>query len=90
MLAMRPVAREVLVEAFVMLRPHAATSSQIDVMEDVLLTLPVNCDKVLLTLITRFAHSPIRPFGFGIEARKERRIARVRELTLSAIARAGT
>ncbi len=73
MLAMGAVAREVLLDALVALGPDAATSRRSDVIEDVLLTLPVTCDKVFLTLIGRFAHSPI---------------ARVRELTRAAIARA--
>lgn len=73
MLAMGPVAREVLVDALVMFAPDPATSRHSDALEDVLSALPVSCDDVLLASVRPFTRSPI---------------ARVRELARSAIARA--
>jgi len=73
MLAIGPGGRDVLRAALVKLTPHADTGRHAELVEDVLLALPVRCDDDLLADAARFAKSPV---------------PRVRELVLAAIARA--
>ena len=71
--AIGPSARDVLRAALVRLSPHAETGRHADVVEDLLLALPVRCDDNLLASVARFAKSPV---------------PRVRELALATVARA--
>jgi serine/threonine-protein kinase len=73
MLAIGPGAYDVLRAALAKLAPYADTERHATVIEDVLLALPARCDDDLLAFVACFAKSPV---------------ARVRELTLSTIARA--
>jgi len=73
MLAIGPGGRDVLRAALVRLTPHADTGRHSEIVEDVLLALPVRCDDVVVADAARFAESPV---------------PRVRELVLAAIARA--
>ena len=73
MLAIGPGARDIIRAALTTLAPYAAAGHYATIAEDVLLALPARCDDELLAAVAPFASSPAR---------------RIRELTLSAIARA--
>lgn len=73
MLAIGPGARDLLRAALAKLAPHAGTVRHVEVVEDVLLSLPARCDDDLLAAVASFAKSPV---------------PRIRELALAAIARA--
>jgi eukaryotic-like serine/threonine-protein kinase len=71
--AVGPAARDVLRAGLNKLVPHAETGKHADMIEDVLLSLPMRCDDDIAELVAVFARSPN---------------ARVRELAIATLARA--